>query len=116
MQDFQNLIVWRKAHALSFSIYQATKRVGYNDRYLVNQIRRSSFSVSCNIAEGCGRRTEKDKAHFFQMAFSSACEVEYQLIFLKQAALVNLEEFTAWRSTTIEVKKMLSKLLKLARK
>ncbi len=42
MNNFRNLKVWEKAHAMNYR--------------LISQIRRSAASVPANIAEGCGRR------------------------------------------------------------
>jgi four helix bundle protein len=41
-------------------------------------MKRSSSSIPTNIAEGCGRNSEKDFA--FYIAFGSANELEYQLL------------------------------------
>ena len=43
-------------------------------------LRKSATSVPSNIAEGCGRNTEKELARFFSIAAGSASEFEYQLL------------------------------------
>jgi four helix bundle protein len=46
---------------------------------LTSQIRRSSISVSSNIAEGSGRNSDTDFAHFLEIAYGSLMEVLSQL-------------------------------------
>lgn len=46
---------------------------------LCNQIRRAAVSVMANIAEGNGRRTNKDFASFLVQAHGSASEVQSHL-------------------------------------
>jgi len=55
--------VWQKAHQLSLEIFKISSTLPRSEDYgLTSQIRRSSNSVSGNIAEGFGRSTKKDKA------------------------------------------------------
>jgi four helix bundle protein len=43
-------------------------------------MKRSSSSIPTNIAEGCGRNSEKDFCRFLYIAFGSMNELEYQLL------------------------------------
>ena len=47
---------------------------------LAIQITRSATSIPSNIAEGCGRNTQKDMGRFIDIALGSAFELETQLI------------------------------------
>jgi four helix bundle protein len=81
MKDFRQLKVWEKSHQLALSVYKATKKFPKEELYgLTSQIRRASMSIPTNIAEGCGRNTDKEFARFLQIAMGSASETEYQLI------------------------------------
>jgi four helix bundle protein len=42
---------------------------------MTSQIRRASISVSSNIAEGSGRNSDKDFAHFLEQSYGSLMEV-----------------------------------------
>ncbi len=46
---------------------------------LTSQIRRASISISSNIAEGAGRNSDRDFAHFLEQAYGSAMEVASQV-------------------------------------
>ena len=81
MKDFKTLKVWELSHKFTLEIYKITASYPKDELWaLVSQMRRSSSSIPTNIAEGCGRRTDEDFAHFLQIALGSASEIEYQII------------------------------------
>jgi four helix bundle protein len=88
-----------------------------NNAEVVGQIRRAALSIPANIAEGCGRSTDRDFAKFLQIAFASANELEYHLKFVSEIGLVHSPEFELeeWRSEIIEVRRMLTGLLRKLR-
>tara|TARA_B100000965_G_C19281906_1_gene621940 strand:+ start:178 stop:369 length:192 start_codon:yes stop_codon:yes gene_type:complete len=58
--NFQNLVVWQKAHELTLKIYKLTDNFPKEERYrLVDQLCRAASSVPANIAEGKGRYSKK---------------------------------------------------------
>ncbi|HEY0051223.1 MAG TPA: four helix bundle protein, partial [Pyrinomonadaceae bacterium] len=62
--------VWEKSHQLTLLAYQATKNFPREELFgLTSQIRRACSSIPANIAEGCGRQTERDFPRFLQIAF-----------------------------------------------
>ena len=79
--SFQDLEVWRKAHALVLEVYRMTKALPKEELYgLSSQLRRAAVSVPANIAEGFRRRTRADKAKFYNIAHASLDEARYYLI------------------------------------
>ena len=81
IKTFRDLKVWQKAHCLVIIIYEITKSFPAEERYvLVSQIRRSAASISTNIVEGFKRRTNRDYAHFINIADTSLEETKYQII------------------------------------
>ncbi len=81
MFNFEKLEVWQLARKLVKEIYLITIRFPDEEKFgLVNQLRRAAVSVASNLAEGGSRNTNKDQAHFTQMAYSSLMEVANQLI------------------------------------
>jgi len=78
---FKNIKVWQKAHELVLEIYGATKDFPDSEKYgLMAQLRRSAASVATNIVEGYKRRSDKDFAHFLNMADTSLEETKYHLL------------------------------------
>ena len=80
-KNFQDLVVWQKAHALVLSVYRLTESFPSHELYgLTSQLRRSAISIPANIAEGFRKRTRPDKARFFNIAQGSLEETRYYLI------------------------------------
>jgi four helix bundle protein len=74
--------VWQKAHNMAVEIFHLTVDLPRSEDYgLTSQIRRSANSVPANIAEGYGRKTNKDKAHFYIIARGSAFETQNHLVY-----------------------------------
>lgn len=79
--DYKELDVWLKARELVKKIYILTTSFPNEEQYgLTSQIRRSSISISSNIAEGCGRQTAKETIYFLHIARGSLFELETQVI------------------------------------
>jgi len=113
MKNFRDLSVWQKAHALTLAIYRITKTFPREELFgLTSQMQRSGSSIAANIAEGCGRRTDRDFARFLQNSFGSASELEYELILSYDLALLKKDEFDQLSLAVVEVKKMLAAFLR----
>ncbi|MHB1426795.1 MAG: four helix bundle protein [Gemmataceae bacterium] len=112
MQDFRQLKVWMKSHALVLAVYKATAPFPKVEVFgLTNQIRRAAVSIPSNIAEGCGRGSDQDFARFLQMAMGSASEVEYQLLLARDLGYMMDAEHSLRAKEIIEVKRMLAALI-----
>ena len=80
MFGYRKLIVWQKAMDLTEKVYALIRSFPADEKYaLADQLRRSVISVSSNIAEGAGRASNKDYAHFLAIARGSLYEVLSQL-------------------------------------
>ena len=81
MRDFKKIIAWQKAHALS----AATHKVAGQSRLSLSpglraQLLEAVKSVSANIAEGAGARTDAEFARYLDIALKSARETENHLL------------------------------------
>ena len=75
----ERLIVWREAHRLCIRInIMIRKFPPYERDGLIDQMRRSSYSVPLNIAEGNNKKTPKGKRQFFGIAHASLEELHSQ--------------------------------------
>lgn len=99
MRDYTKIIAWQKSDDLTVAIYAATKSFPKDEVYaLTSQIRRASYSVPSNIAEGAARDTQKDYLHFLYIARGSLTETRYfvhlsgRLGYLTQEQAVALQE------------------------
>ncbi len=77
---------------------------------LTSQIRRSAVSVPSNIAEGCGRKSNKDFSNFLGIALRSAFEFETQLIICKNIDHININDFQKLESEVHYIQNMIIKL------
>lgn len=74
--SFEKLQVWQLAKSFTVSIYKMTEKFPEIEKFgLTGQLRRASVSICSNIAEGNSRISKKERAYFFQIAFSSTMEV-----------------------------------------
>ena len=110
MRDFHKLGIWQRSHQLTLDVYKVSQAFPKDELFgLTSQIRRAASSIPTNIAEGCGRASNKDFAHFLQIAIGSASEVEYELLLAHDLEYINDEAFNKLTSETIAIRKMIIK-------
>ena len=91
---FHKLQVWHLAKELAKEIYSITKRFPLDEKFgLVLQLNRAAVSVASNLAEGSGRTSRKDQAHFTQLAYGSLMEVACQLEIAADLHFISEDEF-----------------------
>ena len=77
---YKELIVWQKAKSLVKVVYALTRQFPADERFaLTDQLRRAVVSIPSNIAEGYGRASNADYAHFLSIARGSLYEALTQL-------------------------------------
>lgn len=109
MQNFRDLKVWQKAHALTLDIYKATRNFPREELYgLTSQLRRAASSIPANIAEGCGRNTGSELRRFLEISMGSASEVEYHLLLARDLGMLPTEQHRQLNDRTCEIKRMLA--------
>jgi len=101
LQRFEDLLVWKRAHELTLSVYRMTARFPRDEQFgLVSQMRRAAVSVPANIAEGFKKRSHPDKVKFYNISQGSLEELRYYLILCRDlgcagevdSAQANLDE------------------------
>jgi four helix bundle protein len=113
MWDFRKLDVWEKSFDLVEAIYNITNLFPTKERYgLCTQLQRATISISSNIAEGCGRRTNKDFVSFLHNALGSVNEVETQLLIAEKLGYVDRENINELIGRLHRIGKMLVGLIK----
>lgn len=87
---FEKLRLWQEARAWVQGIYLLTRYFPADGRFgLTSQINRPEVSVPTNLAEGCGRTSLKDQAHFSQIAYASLLETVDLLIIAADQGFVS---------------------------
>lgn len=107
---YQDLIVWQKSMELVKLVYAHTDRMPKSEQYiLITQMLRCAISIPSNIAEGWSRNRKLEFIRFLEIAYSSSCELETQLLICKDR--YTKLEYTQIFSILLEIQKMLSKLI-----
>ena len=89
--------------------YRLTKLFPSAEKYgLTAQLRRSAASVATNIVEGYKRRSDKDFAHFLNMADSSLEETKYHLLLAHDLTYLSKDDYENLLKAADEVGRMLS--------
>ena len=113
MNDFQQLKVWQKSKHLTVLVYRATELYPRAERVgLVNQTRRAAISITANIAEGCGRRSDRDMARFVDIALGSAYELTSHIEVAAHLGFMSSSTRHDLAHATSEVRRMLVGLRK----
>ena len=79
------------------------------------QLVRASESIPTNIVEGCARTSQKEFAHFLQIAISSSTEAEYHLRLARDHGVLGPREWQLATTEVCDIRRMLSGLVKKVR-
>ena len=113
--SFEKLNVWVDSKDLVKTIYKIIRKFPDEEKFgLTSQLRRASVSVASNLAEGTSRKTNKDKAHFSTIAFSSLMEVLNQIIITKELRFIDNTDYLELRSQIEKISNKLNASTKIA--
>ena len=113
MQNFKELKVWKLSIELSKLVFEITRTFPNEHKFgLSNQLFRCAVSIPSNIAEGCGRKLDKEFKQFVSISLGSSFELETQIIIAKEVDLITLEQFDIINNKLLEIQKMLNGLSK----
>jgi len=99
VSNYQELIVWQKAHQFVLAVYQNTRSDFPREEIygLTSQFRRAAISIAANIAEGFRKQSRTDKARILNISEGSLEECRYYLILAKDLEYMNND--TLWDLT-----------------
>lgn len=101
---FEKLRVWQAAREWIKGIYRVSKRFPEAERFgITSQLTRAAISVANNLAEGSGRKSRKDQAHFTHLAYSSLLESMNLLILASDQGFL-------WEKDMLEQREQISSL------
>jgi four helix bundle protein len=107
-KKFEDIKAWQKAREATRIIYRATTTGAFSNDYdLRSQIRKASISIMANIAEGFGRRSDKEFANFLNIAHASACEVQSHLYIALDLNYINQTDFDVLYDSLNEITRMI---------
>ncbi|WP_299206119.1 four helix bundle protein [Brumimicrobium sp.] len=111
MFDFEKLLVYDKAKAFNKEVNSFIRSKNI-DRTTKDQLRRASFSIMLNIAEGSGRFTKPDKRNFYIISRGSTFECVAIFDYLKDIELLKQSEFDKYYRKLEEISRMLFSMVR----
>jgi four helix bundle protein len=116
-QNFTELEVWKKARTLKNEIKELTNSFPADEKYrIVDQIIRSSRSVTATIAEGHGRFSYKDQIHFCIMARGSLSETLNHIVDAFNCGYIDREICQNFAAKIEEIQKLLNGYISFLKK
>ena len=96
--SFEDLEVWKECRKFRNQISTTTEKFPKEEKYcLTDQIKRSSLSVTANIAEGYGRFHFQENAQFCRQARGSLTETLDHLICALDLGYINEVDLSSHR-------------------
>ncbi len=115
-RNFRDYKVWNDAVDYATLVYRVTTKMPWFEKKgLCDQLQRAVVSISSNIAEGAGRPTDADFAHFLDQSLGSANEVETQLLISKNLQYITENQYEQLINKLTEIQKQLSGLINTIR-
>lgn len=114
--SFQELEAWQDARALVRMVYSAGAQSGFSRDYgLRSQIQRSAVSIMANIAEGHGRRGDKESIQFLKIARGSCSETLSHAYVAKDLGMLTEAQFEELRKQSTKTGNKISGLIRYLR-
>lgn len=112
IKTFIDLNAWKKSHELVLFVYKITESFPKKEMFaLTSQMRRSSISITSNIAEGFGRHSYKEKIHFYSIALGSLTELQSQFLVARDVGYMK-ENYEIFFENSIIVHKLINGLIR----
>jgi four helix bundle protein len=113
MQDFRNMDVWKKAHALVLKVYNQTLNLPKDEVFGITiQLRRSAVGIATRLAEASGRSLAPDFGADLRRAAAACNETEYLILLARDLSYWKPEAADVLIADAVEVRKMIFGLLK----
>jgi four helix bundle protein len=113
IESFKDLIVYQKAYKLAMEIFELSSSFPKEEKYsLTDQMRRSSRSVTANLAEAWSkRRYEKSFVNKLTDSFGEELETEVWLDYSKDCGYLQKEAHENIFNEYLEVRKILISMI-----
>jgi len=116
MRNHHKLRAFELADELAVTTYRLTKDFPREEQFgLTSQMRRAAVSVPSNIVEGCAKPSQADYVRFLDIAYGSACELQYQISLAHRLGFLAKPEFDTLDGIAVETSKVLAGLIRSLR-
>lgn len=112
IRNFRKYIIWQDGMSLVNDVYDIIDDLPKEEKYgLKSQMSRCSVSIPANIAEGCGRGSDKEFSRFLKIALGSSYELETLTMIVFNRKMINEERCEALNVKLQKVQKQLATLI-----
>lgn len=113
MQDYKDLLIWKRGLEFVKLVYQVTALFPQDERFgMTSQLRRSSVSVLANIVEGRGKRTDKDFLRFLYISKGSLNESQCYIELALELHFIDQKQFEILYNKSNEMSYLLNKFMR----
>ena len=117
IEKLEDLVVWQKSRKLALEVFEIISRKDYYRNFsLKDQMMRSSGSICDNIAEGQGRRGNREFANFLHYSLGSSNELRSQIYRSFDYKLISEQEQIYLLSELKDLEIRVNNLLQVIRK
>lgn len=110
---FEDMLVWQEAQEFAVLVYKVSSGFPDDEKFgIISQLRRASSSVSANIAEGFGRSSKKDTAHFYHIARGSLLETKNFLYLSARLSYVDKEALDTLIASADSINQQITAILR----
>ncbi len=112
----ENLKIYKMAEELEIVVFNITKKFPYDEKYRsIDQLKRSSASVSNNIAESYHKSSKKDKTRILEIAKGEAEETRTNILRCARKNFLKEKEATEISDKYIELLKAINGYIRFLR-
>ncbi len=110
--DYQELAVWQKSMELAEHTYKLIHLFPIEEKFaLCDQMRRAAVSIPSNIAEGHGRKSNKEFLQFLYIARGSTYELQTQVDLCLRLYNISQEKTAKVMDLVVQTSKMIRSLI-----
>ncbi len=107
------LNVYQFTQELALEAYRTTKKFPADEKFaMTSQVRRVALSMHLNLAEGCSRKSQKERNRYYEIARGSVIEVDAAIGIAHKLEYVSLEEIQNLGNSIVKTFKLLSGMIK----
>ena len=106
------LNIFKVSKTLVLSCYKETKAFPPEEKFgIVQQIRRAALSVHLNIAEGCSRKSPRERKRFYEVARGCVIEIDSALDISVDLNYLSKEKLAELGQLLVRTFQMISKMI-----
>jgi four helix bundle protein len=111
IKRFYDLEAWKKARILNLEVYKMTMtEIFKRDFALIDQTRKASISIMANLAEGFGRKGNREFLQFLSISEGSLSELQSHLFVALDIEYIDKSKFDFLFEKTEETQRVINGL------